>query len=105
LTALALGAGGAGPGRARDASGVYHLAAGGSVSWYGFAQTIFARARALRGDFTAPALRPITSAEYPTPARRPANSRLDTGKLAAAFGLTAPPWEVMLEHCMRELDE
>ena len=103
LTARALGAGGAGPGRARDASGVYHLAARGQVSWFGFAQAIFERAHALRGDFTAPTLTPITSAEYPTPARRPANSRLDTAKLAAAFGLTAPAWEVMLEDCIQEL--
>jgi dTDP-4-dehydrorhamnose reductase len=103
LTARALGANGSGPGRAREASGIYHLAAAGAVSWFGFAQAIFERARALRGDFKAPSLAPIRSAEYPTPARRPADSRLDTAKLAATFGLTPPPWEVMLERCMREL--
>ena len=102
LTARALGAGGAGPGRARERTGVYHLAASGAVSWFGFAQAIFGEARARRGDFKAPALTPITTAEYPTPARRPANSRLDTAKLAAAFGLTPPPWQKMLEQCMRE---
>jgi dTDP-4-dehydrorhamnose reductase len=103
LTARALGAGGTGPGPAREKSGVYHLTAAGAISWFGFAQAIFERARAIRADFTVPALTPTTSAEYPTPARRPADSRLDTAKLAQAFGLTPPPWEVMLDSCMREL--
>lgn len=103
LTARVLGAGGAGPGRARDASGVYHLTAAGAVSWFGFAQAIFAQARARRADFEPPALTPIPAAQYPLPARRPANSRLDNSKLAATFGLTPPAWEAMLESCMREL--
>ena len=102
LTARALGADGAGPGPARDRSGVYHLAAGGAVSWFGFAQAIFAAARARRADFKAPALEPIPTARYPRPARRPSNSRLDTTRLAAAFGLTPPPWQQMLEQCMNE---
>jgi dTDP-4-dehydrorhamnose reductase len=100
LTARVLGAG---PRRARERSGVYHLTASGAVSWFGFAQAIFKEARARRADFKAPALTPIPAAQYPTPARRPANSRLDNSKLAAAFGLKPPAWEVMLESCMREL--
>jgi dTDP-4-dehydrorhamnose reductase len=103
LTARVLGADGNGPGRAHEASGTYHLTAAGAVSWFGFAQAIFAQARERRADFKAPLLRPITSAEYPTPARRPANSRLDCSKLAATFGLAPPAWEATLESCMREL--
>jgi dTDP-4-dehydrorhamnose reductase len=103
LTARALDAAGAGPGRARERSGVYHLAAAGAVSWFGFAQAIFAQARERRADFTAPALVPIPSAQYKTAARRPANSRLDNSKLAAAFGLAPPAWDAALAGCMREL--
>ena len=103
LTARVLGVDGAGPGRARERSGVYHLTAAGAVSWFGFAQAIFAQARARRADFNAPALVPIPAAEYPLPARRPANSRLDTGKLSAAFDLRPPRWDAMLADCMKEV--
>lgn len=103
LTARALGAGGGEQGRARELSGIYHLTAGGAVSWCGFAEAIFAQARARLADFRVPAVIPIPASEYPLPAPRPANSRLDNSKLAAVFGLTPPAWEVMLESCMREL--
>lgn len=103
ITAAALGAGGDGPGRARELSGIYHLTAGGAVSWCGFARAIFAQARVRLADFRAPAVIPILSSEYPMPARRPSNSRLDNSKLTAVFGLTPPPWEVMLERCMDEV--
>jgi dTDP-4-dehydrorhamnose reductase len=49
------------------------------------------------------ALRPIATAAYPTPARRPLNSRLDTRKLRAAFGLNLPPWEQGVERMLREI--
>jgi dTDP-4-dehydrorhamnose reductase len=103
LTARVLGVDGAGPGPARELGGVYHLAAAGAVSWFGFAQAIFAQARARRADFAAPALVPIPASDYPLPARRPANSRLDTGKLAAAFDLRPPRWDAMLADCMKEV--
>lgn len=103
LTARALGANGAGPGRARELSGIYHLTAGGAVSWCGFAKAIFAHARARLADFRVPAVVPIPTSQYPLPARRPANSRLDNSKLSSAFGLTPPAWEVMLEQCMDEV--
>jgi dTDP-4-dehydrorhamnose reductase len=104
LTAAALGRGDAGLSRARESSGTYHLAAAGAVSWFGFAQAIFEQARARRADFKAPALIPISSAQYPLPARRPTNSRLATAKLAAAFDLTPPAWDRMLEQCMQEVE-
>jgi dTDP-4-dehydrorhamnose reductase len=103
ITAAALGAGGTGPGPARERSGVYHLAAAGAVSWCGFARAIFDSARARRADFKVPAVIPIPTSQYPLPARRPRNSRLDTAKLKAAFNLEPPEWEAMLERCMEEM--
>ena len=81
--------------------GLYHLAASGAVTWFGFAQAILAKAeKAL--DISLPRLIPISTAEYPLPARRPANSRLDTTRLTTTFGIMPAPWQEMLEHCMRE---
>jgi dTDP-4-dehydrorhamnose reductase len=50
-----------------------------------------------------PLLVPIPSSEYPLPARRPRNSRLDNSRLAATFGLAPPAWEAMLKECMQEI--
>lgn len=86
----------------RDRAGIYNLTATGAVSWYGFASAIFVEAQAQLG-MTPPNLIPITTAEYPLPARRPANSRLDNSKLTRAFGLTPPSWNKMLKACMHEL--
>jgi dTDP-4-dehydrorhamnose reductase len=86
-----------------DHAGSYNLTGTGAVSWYGFAGAVFAEAKARLG-MTPPKLIPITTAEYPTPARRPANSRLDTSRLSATFGLTPPPWDRMLELCMKEIE-
>lgn len=88
--------------RARDHGGLYHYTAAGAVTWYGFAQAIFRETVATRAGFQAPALVPITTAEYPLPARRPANSRLDCARLRATFGVTPQPWEEMLRECLME---
>ncbi|HEF5153980.1 dTDP-4-dehydrorhamnose reductase [Burkholderia multivorans] len=77
-------------------SGVYHLTAGGQTSWHGFASAIIERASLA----TRPSVLPIPSSEYPTPATRPANSRLSNDKLARAFGLVAPDWCDALELCL-----
>jgi dTDP-4-dehydrorhamnose reductase len=77
-----------------DHSGIYHFANAGETSWYGFASEIFALAAAL-GESTAIA-EPITTNEYPTPARRPANSRLSTAKIEQDFGISPRPWEEAL---------
>lgn len=75
-----------------DASlnGIFHLAGSQAASWQEFAQGIF-DALAARTSSRCAAL-PISTSEYPTPARRPANSRLDGGKLARAYGLEIPGW-------------
>jgi dTDP-4-dehydrorhamnose reductase len=72
----------------------------GETSWHGFAEAI--------QDIDAPAhlaneparLLPIPSADYPTPARRPLNSRLDNDKLERVFGIRLPHWRKALELCM-----
>ena len=77
-------------------SGIYHVCAGGHTSWFGFAQAIFA------DDSVQwkPQLRPITTAEYPTPARRPHNSMLNTDKFRRTFG-DLPSWDAALRQCMQ----
>ena len=79
--------------RLRAASGVYHATAAGETTWCGFARAIFAqRARQLGEVFKAPTVTPIASSEYPTPARRPANSVLSGEKLRSRFGLGLADW-------------
>lgn len=99
LTAQILSAGSHGDADPRY--GLYHLTASGAVTWFGFAQTILAEAEKTLG-LTAPRLVPITTAEYPLPARRPANSRLDTTRLTETFGIRPSPWQEMLAQCMQE---
>ena len=77
-------------------SGVYHLCAGGHTSWFGFAQAIFSHTSVQR----KPKLRPITTAEYPTPAKRPSNSMLNTDKFRHTFG-DLPAWDDALQTCMQ----
>jgi len=88
----------------REKSGLYHVTASGAVSWYGFAQAIVAEARAIVGEKIA-VLIPIPSSDYPSPARRPSNSRLDNTKFRAAFGLSLPQWDTSLPLCVRELTD
>jgi dTDP-4-dehydrorhamnose reductase len=81
-------------GRENFPFGLYHFAAGGETSWHGFAQHIVAKATAANSPLkvTPERILPITTPEYPTPAARPANSRLDTSKFRSAFGLHLPDW-------------
>ena len=81
--------------------GVFHMAGGGFASWADFAREIFAVSARLGGPSAK--VRPIGTADYPTPARRPANSRLDCGKLAGVHGVALPPWQESLEACIRRL--
>lgn len=81
--------------------GIYHLANAGTTSWAGLAEATIA-ASARYGGRVVP-VRRITSAEYPTPAKRPVNSRLDCSRIAKAFGTVLPTWEDAIERCVREL--
>lgn len=89
------------PGEAR----LYHLAAADPVSWHAFAQRIvtLATAQGFALKLAPEAIRAITTAEYPTPARRPRNSRLDCGRLEADFGLLMPSWQPYLERVLQLL--
>ncbi|MGO9445261.1 MAG: dTDP-4-dehydrorhamnose reductase [Thiobacillaceae bacterium] len=79
-------------------SGIYHMTCQGQTSWYGFAQAILGR-MAEAGNLVAD-LKPITTAEYPTPARRPANSVLSNDRLEHAFGVRLPHWQDALDLCL-----
>lgn len=91
----------------RDPSlaGTYHVVAAGETSWHGYAQLVIERARAMGVPIKVEpnAVRPIATAQYPTPARRPLNSRLDTSKLCQAFGLVMPPWQAGVERLLAEI--
>jgi dTDP-4-dehydrorhamnose reductase len=74
--------------------GTYHFAGGGAVSWHGFAEAIFELAAPWRG--APPVVEAIATADYPTPARRPANSVLDCRRIGEAFGIVPRPWREAL---------
>ena len=86
-------------------SGTYHAAAAGAVSWYGYARHVldWARQRGVPLKTGSEAVSPISTRQYPTPAARPLNSRLDTQKLQRTFGLTLPPWQTGVERMLAEV--
>ena len=80
--------------------GVYHLTAQGETSWFGFAEAIGAQ---LRADGKACAeLEPIPSSAYPTPAKRPLNSRLDCKRLQQQWQVSQPQWQDALQECLAQ---
>jgi dTDP-4-dehydrorhamnose reductase len=81
--------------------GVFHLAGAGETTWAGFADAIFEYLVAI--GRSRPILTPIASAEYPTPALRPANSRLNCAKLARMHGIQLPHWSHSLRICLERL--
>ncbi|ANB19131.1 dTDP-4-dehydrorhamnose reductase [Dokdonella koreensis] len=85
------------------AQGVYHLTAAGACSWFDFAQAIFERAHAAGLLPRRPRVVPIASADYPTPAQRPAWSVLDCERLQTRFGLHLPAWEQGLREVVEAL--
>jgi dTDP-4-dehydrorhamnose reductase len=87
----------------RAQSGVYHLVAGGQTTWCGFARAIFARAVAAGLLERAPTVDAITTAEFPTPAQRPAWSVLDTTRIRETFGVDLPSWEAGLDAVIADL--
>jgi len=81
-------------------SGIYHLTAAGEASWYDLARAVFETAMGEK----APRVVPIEAREYPTPARRPQNSRMSNEALAERFGVRQPDWRVALELCLADCD-
>ncbi|MBM3387506.1 MAG: dTDP-4-dehydrorhamnose reductase [Betaproteobacteria bacterium] len=86
-------------------AGLYHLVAGGETTWHGYARHLITQARAQRPEFawTVGEIAPVPSSAFPTPAKRPLNSRLDTHKLQQAFGLTLPPWQRGVDRLLTEI--
>lgn len=84
-------------------SGTWHLTASGQTSWHGFAEAIFSEAVALGLLTHRPEVEAITSADYPTPACRPAWSVMDNHAIQRALGVELPPWEEGLRRVMAEL--
>lgn len=78
--------------------GVYHLSAGGETSWFGFAQAIAAHLQAMGRPCAS--LEPIPTRDYPTPATRPLNSRLDCSRLQQQWGVSQPDWHSALHECL-----
>jgi dTDP-4-dehydrorhamnose reductase len=85
------------------AAGLFHYTSAGSVSWCGFAGAILSEAAQAGFDIRTQTVEPITTADYPTPARRPAYSVLDTGKIQAELGLSIPAWRDRLVTMLGEL--
>ena len=90
---------------ASKANGLYHLVAAGETSWHGYAQHVIAAASQHNMELRSAIdkILPITTAEYPLPARRPANSRLSTLKLSHTFGIIMPAWQSHLDRVITEL--
>ena len=91
--------------RTGSGAGIYHLAAAGETSWHGYASHVIETARRLKPELAlkVQAIAPVPTSAFPTPARRPHNSRLDTGKLQQVFGLTLPPWQQGVERLLAEI--
>ena len=85
---------------ARFPSGVYHLCNSGETTWYGFAEAIFKEARERGLELKVRTVEAIPAESYPTPAKRPGNSRLSTRKIADVLGIEMPSWEDALGRCM-----
>ena len=85
--------------------GTYHCVAGGETHWCDYARYVIGAAieagKPMRA--TPESIRPIPTADYPTPAKRPANSRLDTTKFRTTFGLELPHWQQGLDHILEQI--
>jgi dTDP-4-dehydrorhamnose reductase len=88
-----------------ELSGTYHVAANGETSWHGYARYVVERAiQAGKSLRVRPQdIVPVSTNDYPTPARRPLNSRLDTRRFSNTFNLTMPPWQAGVQRMLDEI--
>ena len=88
-----------------ELAGTYHLVAGGTTTWHAYARHVieYARARGRAIRVAPDAILPVPTSAFPTPAKRPANSRLATRKLQHAFGLTLPAWQLGVDRMLDEI--
>ncbi len=86
-------------------SGLYHLVAGGETTWCDYARFVVSEALTVGTSLKlAPdGIRGIPSSDYPTASKRPANSRMDTGKLRRTFGVELPDWQSGVRHVLRQI--
>ncbi len=85
-------------------SDLYHLTSSGSTSWHGFTEEIVKTARESRATkLNIKRVKAITTTDYPTPATRPMNSRLELSKLESTFSIKMPDWKDVLHECMKEI--
>jgi dTDP-4-dehydrorhamnose reductase len=86
-------------------SGVYHLVASGEITWHGYASHVIAQAKRIKPDLPLKAaeVAPVPTSAFPTPAKRPLNSRLCTAKLQQTFGLVLPPWQQGVDRMLAEI--
>ena len=86
-------------------AGLYHLAAAGETTWHAYAQHVLAQARLEKPTLPIKAteVAPVPTSAFPTPARRPLNSRLSTQHLQSTFGLTLPPWQQGVNRMLAEV--
>jgi dTDP-4-dehydrorhamnose reductase len=101
LTALALRTARIRP----DVAGTYHAAAAGETTWHAYARHViaFARAHGRPVRVADDDIAPVPTSAFPTPARRPHNSRLDTSKLRETFSITLPPWQAGVDRMLTEV--
>ena len=92
-------------GRDPSLAGTYHCVPAGTTSWHAYARFVieWARRQGLPVRVAADAVRSVPTSAYPTPARRPLNSRLATGRLQSAFELQLPPWQAGVERMLHEV--
>jgi len=86
-----------------ELAGLYHVAAAGEVSWHGYANLVIDFAKAQGEELAVKTVTPIETTAYPTPARRPLNSRLNTQKLRENFSLHLPDWQSGVTRMLREV--
>lgn len=91
--------------RKPELAGLYHCVAAGETSWNGYARFVLGQAQSLGWELKAgpTQVKPTSTANYPTPAKRPLNSRLDTARLRTAFGLVLPNWEFQVVRMLKEI--
>lgn len=85
-----------------ELAGLYHLAASGQTTWYEYANLVIEHARNIGKELLVTEIKPIGTLDYPTPAKRPYNSRLSTAKFRDSFDLVLPKWQ---QGVIRMLDE
>ncbi len=89
----------------QNLTGIYHLVASGETTWNRYAQFVLAQARQINPalGITAREVQAVATSAFPTPAKRPNNSRLNTQKLQQSFGLTLPDWQTGVQRMLQEI--